>query len=452
VPTSRYSCSIDLSNLNTSHALAILSVPAGSAVLDIGAADGSVARLLADRGCRVWAIEVDERAAREAATACELVVTGDVERLDLAEALDGARFDVVLLLDVLEHLRDPGSVLKRAAQLLSPGGQIIASIPNVTHGAVRLSLLRGTFTYSDSGLLDRTHLRFFDRQGVEALFGDAGLDIRDRLRVTRGLAETEIAIDQSSFPPSVIAEIERDPDSTTFQFVIVAAPREAASPAASASDALAPRGDRRDQALDRVSLGERLLQELDAVRVRLREAEAYARSLELKQCDRPDVSEQVESLSRQVGELTGALAERMGELQVKERDLRYLKADLAVKEAFATELRQSLLEQEDAAREINEALRRHEESRAVDARRRKAEDEAAASRLRETASELQATAARLREARLQHEHDAQELAKARIALSAPSIRRVTRISAWLRRFPRLRSLLRRGFSGMFLRE
>jgi 2-polyprenyl-3-methyl-5-hydroxy-6-metoxy-1,4-benzoquinol methylase len=451
VATSRSSCSIDLGDLNTSHALAVLSVPLGSSVLDIGAADGSVARLLADRGCRVWAIEADERAARDAATICERVVTGDVERLDLAETLEGVRFDVVLLLDVLEHLRDPGNVLKRAAQLLAPGGQIIASIPNVTHGAVRLSLLRGKFTYTDAGLLDRTHLRFFDRPGVDALFSDAGLDIRERLRVRRGLTETEIAIDPGSFPPSLIAEIEQDPDSTTFQFVIVSAPGERTSPAASASDRAgqSPRGD---QVSDRASLGERLLQELDAVRERLREVDAYARSLELKLGERPEASEQVESLARQVGELTGALEERMGELHIKERELRCLKADLAVKEAFASELRQSLLEQEDAAREINEALRRHEESRALDARRRKAEDEAAASQLRETASELQATAARLREARLQHEHLAHELAKAHIALSAPSIRRVTRVSAWLRRFPRLRSLLRRGFGGMFLPE
>src|SRR5438477_5271006 len=107
VPSTRYSYDIDLQNLNTSHSLAILSVHPGSRVLDIGAADGSVARVLVSRGCEVWGVEVDEQAARQAALVCHRVVVGDAERLDLDEALGGMRFDVVLLLDVLEHLVEP---------------------------------------------------------------------------------------------------------------------------------------------------------------------------------------------------------------------------------------------------------------------------------------------------------------------------------------------------------
>src|SRR5260370_33131212 len=103
--STRYSYNIDLDNPNASHSLGILLVRPGSRVLDVGAADGSVARVLVDRGCRVWAVEIDEDAARHAALVGEQDVIEDVEQLGLAAKLGGGRFDAVLLLDVLEDLR-----------------------------------------------------------------------------------------------------------------------------------------------------------------------------------------------------------------------------------------------------------------------------------------------------------------------------------------------------------
>ncbi|MCG6925697.1 MAG: bifunctional glycosyltransferase family 2 protein/class I SAM-dependent methyltransferase [Acidobacteria bacterium] len=259
--SSRYSCDIDLEELNDSHSLAIMSVRPGSRVLDIGAGDGSVARVLAGRGCRVSAVERDESAAREASDACEHVAVGDIENLDLEQALAGRRFDFVLLLDVLEHLREPLATLERAAAVLAPGGRIIASIPNVAHGAVRLALLRGSFEYTETGLLDRTHLRFFDRRGVEGLFREARLDVLHWLRTMRGLAETEIPIDPQAFPPAVVNELARDPEATTYQFVIVAV---------SSADSIALRGDD--------PLPESLQKHVLATARRFREVETCTRS------------------------------------------------------------------------------------------------------------------------------------------------------------------------------
>jgi SAM-dependent methyltransferase len=285
--------------------------------LDIGAADGSVARILANRGCRVWGIEADEQTAIDAALVCEGVTIGDVEQLDLDTALSGARFDVVLLLDVLEHFREPLSILRRCVQLLAPGGQIIASIPNITHGAVRLSLLQGRFTYTDRGLLDRTHLRFFDREAIDTLFSAAHLDIQDRLRVVRGLTETEIQIDLDAFPSGVVKDLAQDAESTTYQFVIVATLR-ANSKATDVSG----------------SLSERLQRRLASEEARFQEVEAYARSLE-----------QALALPRHA-ELTSELTKRMGELHQRELELRHLRSELAVKEAFTSDLRQALTEAE----------------------------------------------------------------------------------------------------------
>jgi 2-polyprenyl-3-methyl-5-hydroxy-6-metoxy-1,4-benzoquinol methylase len=355
LPETRYSYNVDLEHPTTSQSQAVLLVPPGSMVLDIGAADGSVARPLAARGCRIWAIEADADAAAGARGACERVIVADVEELDLTAALEGQKFDFILVLDVLEHLRDPLALLERLPEHLVAGGRVIASIPNVTHGAVRLSLMSGAFNYTDAGLLDRTHLRFFDRRSAENLFTDARLRIVERLRVSRGLTETEIPIDPSAFPPSVIQKLNEDPDATTYQFLLVGKPSAG------------------EQVPESVSLAERLQRKTETLEAQYRELERYARSVEQQHRDEvaelkhliTDGKAVQEELARirsdfdrlglnaatlvadiqkerdQAAEIRSELERRMVELTQHYLEQRHLKADLAVKEAFITELRQA---------------------------------------------------------------------------------------------------------------
>jgi 2-polyprenyl-3-methyl-5-hydroxy-6-metoxy-1,4-benzoquinol methylase len=234
VAATLYSYNVDLQQLN-SHSLAVLSVRPGSRVLDLGAADGSVARALKARGCAVWGVEQDKQAAEVAREICDRVVTADLESEEVWSALEGETFDVIFALDVLEHLRQPAPVLRRASRHLNPAGIVVVSLPNVTHGALRLNLLRGHFEYTPVGLLDRTHLRFFDRRSAEQLMADGGLVISERLRVKRGLNETEIPVAQDEIPPAFIEMIERDPDATTYQFVFVARRADVDAPASTSA-------------------------------------------------------------------------------------------------------------------------------------------------------------------------------------------------------------------------
>ena len=209
---------------NDAHSLAVLSIEPASRVLDVGAGTGAVARLLAERSCRVVAIELDARSAKAASKWCERVITSDVESLNLDAELPEESFDVILMLDVLEHLKDPAATLNRLVPMLSPSGKVVASIPNVTHAAVRLQLLDGHFTPTDQGLLDRRHLHFFDRKQAESLLESAGLVITERLRVRRALTETEIEVDPTNFASEVLATILADPDAETYQFILIASP------------------------------------------------------------------------------------------------------------------------------------------------------------------------------------------------------------------------------------
>ena len=187
--------------------------------------------------------------------------------------------------------------------------------------------MSGAFTYTETGLLDRTHLRFFDRRSAETLFADARLRIVERLRVSRGLTETEIPIDPSGIPPAVIQKLNEDPDATTYQFLLVGMPSDG------------------EHVPDSASLAERLQRRTESLEAQYRELEEYARSVEQQHRERAEVINQLTTeraaVQSQSAEARSELQARMGELAQRHLELRHLQADLAVKEAFIAELRQA---------------------------------------------------------------------------------------------------------------
>lgn len=158
-------------------------VPDGAGrILDVGCGAGNTLDWLRRNGKGSWlgGVEINAGMAERAAAKVDRLWTGAIE--DILAAPDGLAsaepFDVVLCLDVLEHLVDPWAVLHGLVARLAPGGTVIASIPNVRYYKVALGLLlRGQWTYEERGVLDATHLRFFTRETAVALVRGAGLDI-----------------------------------------------------------------------------------------------------------------------------------------------------------------------------------------------------------------------------------------------------------------------------------
>ena len=130
----------------------------GRRLLDVGAADGFLARRLTAQGWEVTGIEGNPELAGRAQSQGSRIVIADLSR-SLPE-LEG-RFDVIVYGDVLEHLAQPQDVFGRLNRFLAPGGAVILSMPNIAHLWIRLQLLLGRFRYAERGILDRTHLRFF---------------------------------------------------------------------------------------------------------------------------------------------------------------------------------------------------------------------------------------------------------------------------------------------------
>jgi 2-polyprenyl-3-methyl-5-hydroxy-6-metoxy-1,4-benzoquinol methylase len=155
--------------------VAMLPRPAG-AVLDVGCGQGANAVALREAGASsIVGIEIMPEAAERARERLDEVLVGAVE--DRLADLRGP-FDTILFLDVLEHLVDPGAVLRAVAGLAAPGAHLQVSVPNARHvSLVRDLVLKGTFGYTEWGHRDSTHLRWFTRRDIEALLTDNGWEL-----------------------------------------------------------------------------------------------------------------------------------------------------------------------------------------------------------------------------------------------------------------------------------
>lgn len=131
-------------------------------ILDVGCGAGDNAAIIGRRNpyTRVYGITVSPKEARAAAAHLEKVWVCDIEDGFPAE-LSRFNFDAILFSHVLEHLRDPATVVAEATHLLRDGGCVLIAVPNVVNWRQRLKLLRGEFQYERDGVMDETHLRFF---------------------------------------------------------------------------------------------------------------------------------------------------------------------------------------------------------------------------------------------------------------------------------------------------
>jgi 2-polyprenyl-3-methyl-5-hydroxy-6-metoxy-1,4-benzoquinol methylase len=144
-------------------------------VLEIGCSNGATLAWLRTQGAtHTVGVEYVPEVAAQARSAVDEVYTGDVEAMELPSG----PFDLILCLDVFEHLRDPWRLASRLASLLAPSGALITSIPNARNFAlVKQLVLHGRFDYAPEGIMDHTHLRWFTRRTAIDLLTQAGLTV-----------------------------------------------------------------------------------------------------------------------------------------------------------------------------------------------------------------------------------------------------------------------------------
>jgi len=176
---------------NTSWSLAEKYIKENAIILEIGAGNGNFAEAMSvRRNCQVEIIEPDTSDAVLAKSKVKRVFNDTLE--NVIDKLQEHRYDHVVLLDVIEHVKDPVEALTKIRRVLKKEGSVIFSMPNMAHMSVRLMLLSGTFSYGKTGLLDGTHLHFYTKSEINRVFIEAGYVIESLDGVTEDIEDSVI--------------------------------------------------------------------------------------------------------------------------------------------------------------------------------------------------------------------------------------------------------------------
>jgi 2-polyprenyl-3-methyl-5-hydroxy-6-metoxy-1,4-benzoquinol methylase len=201
-------------------------IPAGATVLDLGCGPGVLGRTVrAVKDATFDGVEGDPEAACAARQHYRRVIEADLQNARLEKLVDGQRYDLVVLADVLEHLEAPGLVVRQLPKVLLPGGRVLISIPNVGYAGALASLIAGDFDYAKFGILDHTHLRFFTRRSLHRFLQLNGLRVMAEQNVEKPLLASGFnPADLESLDPAVREILLSGPDALVYQFMVEAEP------------------------------------------------------------------------------------------------------------------------------------------------------------------------------------------------------------------------------------
>lgn len=212
-----------LESENDSLAVIAGKIASGSKVLDVGCGAGNLGRLLRSKGCRIWGIEQDAEniAAAKKSGRYEIIYQLDLNRFsedDLPK-----NFDYVVCADVLEHLVNPLQAAEKLKTRLKEDGKFIISVPNITHASIKANLLLNDWTYTELGIMDKTHLRFFTADSLADFVSNLGL-MAETWDYTTLPADGYQPHKLKELPAAVAEYICRDAYAEVMQFIVSAKP------------------------------------------------------------------------------------------------------------------------------------------------------------------------------------------------------------------------------------
>ncbi len=205
-------------------------IPANArGIIEVGCNNGALANVYKsiNPSCLYTGIEIDKDNAERARSYCDSVLHLDIESVDEEFfKTHSAKSNVWIFGDVLEHLRNPWEVLARIRRALPADGCVVVCLPNAQHWSVQAKLCVGDFRYEDSGLLDRTHMRFFTRATMFEMFAGAGLKIEQGFpRIFQQLTNPKLVAAIKLMAEAVGADPELAlQDSLPLQYVVKAVP------------------------------------------------------------------------------------------------------------------------------------------------------------------------------------------------------------------------------------
>lgn len=198
-------------NINEHNVISMMinKIKESSVILELGPAHGRMTKYLKEKkNCVIDIVEIDEESGKEAACFARNSLIGpelgDIDSLRWQEALTDYKYDYIIFADVLEHLYYPEKVLASTHQLLNDEGSLFISIPNIAHNAILINLFNDSFPYTETGLLDNSHIRFWGLNDFNNMIKNAGYLITNIEPVYKNIFHTE----QAAFFPESAARLE----------------------------------------------------------------------------------------------------------------------------------------------------------------------------------------------------------------------------------------------------
>ncbi len=175
-------------------------------IIDLGCGTGELGKSLkARQPCHVTGIELNKTAALAAKENLDVCYCDNLNRYN--PVTNNRAFDCMIFGDIREHIIYPWQVLQKFTKVLSAGGTVIASIPNIAHPSIISRLEQGLFRYTSAGILDITHLRFFTKATISQLFYRAGLKITNLIPFPSEKNPIQWLISATKPPPQQLAPI-----------------------------------------------------------------------------------------------------------------------------------------------------------------------------------------------------------------------------------------------------
>ena len=147
-------------------------------ILEIGCGSaGFSAQIKKCQSCEIWGVELNQDSAKKAEKVIDKVLCGDI--VQLLSTLPNTYFDCIVMNDVIEHLIDPELVLIELSAKLNSSGVFVLSVPNVRFWKNWINfVLRKDWNYTDDGILDRTHYRFFTKKSLKRMFQKLNFEVQ----------------------------------------------------------------------------------------------------------------------------------------------------------------------------------------------------------------------------------------------------------------------------------
>lgn len=216
---------------NPTNSWAFDHIPDNSVILELGSSNGNlIYHLTTQKNCIADIVELDEESGREAAryarTACIGTEEGNLEKGFWYQKLSGNQYDYIVILDVLEHIRNPREVLSLLSSLLKKDGKILLSVPNIAHNSVLINLLQNKLEYTSVGLLDDTHVHFYTYRSILQLLKEVGLEVACSEVRQVAVNNNEIDADYGLLPREVDAYLKTREQGTAYQFLLTVSSSE----------------------------------------------------------------------------------------------------------------------------------------------------------------------------------------------------------------------------------